>query len=284
MDRQTSLTQEQIHFFKLNGFLIIPDFYNVKSEIEPIQKDIYKIIGLVADKYGVKINRPPFSPEHFDAGYIELLGHNRKYGGEIYDAVKQIPAFVRLVSSASNEALFRSLRQNSSPGIAAGGYGLRINNPFEEKFRANWHQEYPAQLRSLDGLVFWSPLVEVTEELGPVEICPTSQTEGPIPVYTVDPKNKDKQGAYSLTLENETELIKKYKRIAPLSRPSDLILMDFLLLHASGYNKSHRALWSMQFRYFNFLEATGRAHGWKGGFTAGVDFRTVHPELCKDQT
>ena len=58
--------------------------------------------------------------------------------------------------------------------------------------------------------------------------------------------------------------------------------MDFLLIHASGYNKSERALWSMQFRYFNYLEKTGLNHGWKGGFASGVDFRNIHPELCVD--
>lgn len=157
-------------------------------------------------------------------------------------------------SRHKNEDVFKSLRPQSCPGVAAAGYGLRINNPFEEKFRANWHQEYPAQLRSLDGLVFWSPLVSVTKELGPVTICPESHKEGPIAVYTNDPKHKERTGAYSLVLENESALIDKYNQIAPLSKPTDLIVIDFLLLHASGFNKSDRALWSMQFRYFNYLE------------------------------
>ncbi|MBX4421274.1 hypothetical protein K4H00_25030, partial [Mycobacterium tuberculosis] len=55
--------------------------------------------------------------------------------------------------------------------------------------------------------------------------------------------------------------------------------VDFLVLHASGQNTSGRSRWSMQFRYFNFCEPTGRAHGWKGSYANGVDFRTVHPEL-----
>ena len=58
--------------------------------------------------------------------------------------------------------------------------------------------------------------------------------------------------------------------------------MDFLVLHASGENVSERARWSMQFRYFNFDEPTGLRHGWKGAYAAGVDFRSVHPELCAD--
>ena len=37
---------------------------------------------------------------------------------------------------------------------------------------------------------------------------------------------------------------------------------------------------SLKQEYFNFAEPTGRAHGWKGSFAAGVDFRSIHPELC----
>lgn len=279
---KTQLTQEQIEGFNRDGLLIIPDFYDIENDIIPIQNDIYTIIGLVAEKYGIKLDRPAFLPETFDNGYLDIIAINRSYGGEIYDAVKQIPSFIRLLTSKKNEAIFKAIRQHSLPGIAANGYGIRINNPFENKFRANWHQEYPSQLRSLDGLVYWSPLVNVIQELGPVMICPGSQVEGVVPVFTQDPKNKEKQGAYSLVLQNEKNLIDKYNKIAPLSKPADLIIMDFLVLHASGCNVGYRALWTMQFRYFNYLNATGRAHGWKGGFASGVDFRNIHPELCAD--
>lgn len=282
MSNQMLITKEQIDFFYHEGYLVIPNFYDLENEIEPIQRNVYDIIGLIANKYCIEIVRPAFSSETFDDGYLDIIAANRSYGGEIYDAVKQIPAFIRLVSSKKNEAIFRLIRSESLPGIAAAGYGLRINNPYEEKFRANWHQEYPSQLRSLDGLVFWSPLINVTQEIGPVMICPGSQVEGAIPVFTKDPRNEEKQGAYSLVLQNEDVLVSNYKQIAPLSKPTDLIIMDFLLLHASGYNVGDRALWSMQFRYFNYLETTGIAHGWKGGFASGVDFRTVHPELCVD--
>lgn len=282
MKGTTLISQDQISFFNSEGYLIIPNFYDFEKDILPIQKAIYELIGIVAKKYHIEIRRGTFEPSKFDECYLDIIKVNRSYGGEIYDAVKQIPAFIRLVSNSKNDEIFKALRPESLPGIAAAGYGIRINNPFEDKYRANWHQEYPSQLRSLDGLVFWSPLINVTANEGPVAICPKSQVEGPIPVYTTDTRNKEKQGAYSLVLRDEDNLIKKYQQISPLSQPTDLIIMDFLLIHASGYNKSNRALWSMQFRYFNYLEKTGLNHGWKGGFASGVDFRNIHPELCVD--
>jgi hypothetical protein len=280
MNKVNRLDSDLLSSFNDFGLVVIPNFYDAKTEIEPIQHDIYELIGLVAEKYGIKISRPKFCPETFDAGYLDLISVNRAYGGEVYDAVKQIPSFVRLVSSLKNEKLYSFLRRNSLPGIAAGGYGIRINNPFEEMYRASWHQEYPAQLRSIDGIVFWSPLVQVLKEMGPVSILPKSHKEGPLAVFTSDPKNEGKAGAYALILEKEGEILEKYEEVAPLTKPTDLVLMDFLAVHASGFNSSNRALWSMQFRYFNYLDATGRSHGWKGSFASGVDFKEVHPNLC----
>jgi hypothetical protein len=216
----------------------------------------------------------------FDEGYLELIGRNRAWGGEVYDAVKQLPAFFRLVSHPAHEMIVRQIRDGAVPGVAGGGYGIRIDNPSEDKFRAMWHQEYPAQLRSLDGLVFWSPLVPVTEALGPVQFCPGSHREGPLPVLTSDPDGSGRFGAYSLMLSDEDKVLSRYQKIAPLTSPGDLVIIDFLILHTSGHNRGARSRWSMQFRYFNFAEPTGRSYGWKGSFAAGVDFKTVHPELC----
>lgn len=282
MKGQKLLSSEQIQEFHQNGFLLIEGFYDLKAEIEPIQLGIYKIIGILIDKYQLSILQKPFSPATFDLSYQQLIAYNRKIGGEVYDAVKQIPAFVRLLASEKHEQVFPQLRNTSLPGIAAGGYGIRIDNPGEEKFRAPWHQEYPAQFRSLDGLVFWSPLVDITPELGPVEFCVGSHKEGVFRVHTKDPKNPQKTGAYALVLENAEEIVARYPHATPLSHPGDLVIVDWLTLHASGVNQGQRSRWAMQFRYFNFNDPIGIKIGWQGSFAAGVSIQELHPELIAD--
>jgi hypothetical protein len=272
------LRSEQITEFERNGVLIIRDFYD-ECDIGAVQRGIHDVIGQVMLKYGIADLRGAYDPSEFDKGYLDLIKINRSWGGEIYDAVKQIPAFMRLVAHPRHESLFAELRQGSIPGIAAGGYGIRIDCPFEDRYRAMWHQEYPAQLRSVDGLVFWSPLVDVTEALGPVVFCPESHKLGPLPVCHADPEGAGRSGAYALMIKDEQRHLEPYSKIAPLTSPGDLVIIDFMLLHCSGYNKSDRARWSMQFRYFNFADPVGRSHGWKGSYAAGVDFRAVHPEL-----
>lgn len=276
------LTSDQVEQYHRDGFLILRGFYDLKTEIEPIQRDIHHIIGIVIRKHGLAIEHPPFRPETFDAGYQPLIAHDRRLGAEIYDAVKQIPAFVRLVVNERHDRLMRQLRNTDLPGVAAGGYGIRIDNPFEEKFRANWHQDYPSQLRSIDGLVYWSSLVELTEELGPLQIAVGSHKDGLAPILTRDPENPEKTGAYALRLKDEAARIEGYQKVQGLISVGDLIVVDFLNLHASGFNRGSRSRWTMQMRYFNYRDPIGQRISWVGSFAAGKSLRDVHPELIAD--
>jgi ectoine hydroxylase-related dioxygenase (phytanoyl-CoA dioxygenase family) len=274
------LSKAQQQEFEEEGLLIIKDFYDMTTEIAPIQLGIWKIIGLIINKYNLPIHQQPFSSETFDYGYQEIITINRKIGAEIYDAVKQIPAFVRLVGLSKNEELYEQLRgKDTFTGIAGAGHGIRIDNPHEEKFRSLWHYEYRDQLRSIDGVVFWSPLVPITVDLGPVQICPKSHKDGLRRSYLKDPENPDKTGAYAMRIENEAEVLKQYGMVAPLSNPGDLVLMDFLTLHSSGKNIANRSRWSMQFRYFNFNHPSGIRINWTGCVANGVQLKDVHPEL-----
>jgi hypothetical protein len=267
--------------FSVKGYTVIPGFYDPIADIAPIQEGIRRILEVACAKYGVEAPTDT-ADAAMKIAYRKLIEKNRAWGGEIYDAVKQIPAFMRLVSNAANDEAFSALRPGSVPGIAAGGYGIRIDNPGEEKFRAQWHQEFPSQLRSVDGIVFWTPLLPVTQDMGPVQIAEGSHAEGLVPVYE-DSGGAGKTGAYALHLDREQERLARYRQVGPLSKPGDLVLMDFLTLHQSGYNISQTPRWSIQFRYFNYLEPIGIRIGWKGSFAAGVSFADVLPELVANR-
>lgn len=263
--------------FARDGYAIVRGFYDPVRQVEPIRQNIRWIIAALCRKYGV--DAPVATVEQaLGPGYLALARANRAWGGEVYDAVKQIPAFMQLVSDPRNSETFAALRPGSVPGLAAGGYGIRIDAPGEDTFRAPWHQEFPAQLRSADGIVFWTPLVPVFPELGPVELAVGSHREGFIPVRQ-DDGGIGKTGAYALRLDREQERLARYDHAAPLTNPGDLILMDFLTMHQSGLNVADSPRWSMQFRYFNYADPTGMKLSWKGSFAAGQSFAEVLPEL-----
>lgn len=273
------LTAEQLQAFETDGVIVLRSFFDVDQEIHGIQRGVYDIIGLLLRKYGLPDDRGAFSTENFDTGYQTLMKHDRKIGGEVYDAVKQIPAFMRFLAHPYLSDLVCQIRETTTPGIAAQGYGIRIDNPNEERFRSPWHQDYTSHLRSKDGLVFWSPLAAVQEDMGAVEFCLGSHKLGAVRVYDHDPNQPDKKGAYGMVLENEEQTIAKFETTAPLTSPGDLVIIDYTTIHRSGFNTSDRSRWSMQIRYFNYSEASGIAHGWSGGVVAGVPTEKIEPEL-----
>jgi ectoine hydroxylase-related dioxygenase (phytanoyl-CoA dioxygenase family) len=262
-----------------DGFAVIRGFYDVQRDIDPIREGIRDIIDRLAKKYRVEADSSdPIAA--MTKGYQSLINSNRGFGSEVYDAIKQIPAFVQLVSSPRNIELYQQIGLGAVPGIAAGGYGIRIDNPREEKFRAQWHQEFPAQLRSSDGMVFWSPLLDILPDMGPVQVLPGSQQEGLLDVHS-NAAGAGKAGAYALHLDRENEILSRYTAEAPLLRAGDLLIMHFMTVHQSGFNVSDRPRWSMQFRYFNFADPVGLSISWQGSFAAGVDFKEVLTQTDK---
>ncbi|HYK15666.1 MAG TPA: phytanoyl-CoA dioxygenase family protein [Burkholderiales bacterium] len=276
-----SLTAEQRKTFNQQGFLLLPGFYDLDSEIRPIQQALYQIIGLVAENHGLPLKRPPFAPETFDAGYNALIAGDRGVGSAVYDAAKLIPAFLRLLASDKNERLFAAVRETDLVGIGAASFGIRIDNPHEEQFRSQWHQEFLYQPQSLDGLVYWSPLAEIRENMGPVEVCVGSHRDG-LCVYRKGGKYANKSGAYRIGLADEAAVVRRYTTAAPLTRPGDLLILDYLTLHQSGFNVSERSRWSMQFRLFNFREPIGRKLGWRPSVTAGTEIESLFPDSFVD--
>jgi ectoine hydroxylase-related dioxygenase (phytanoyl-CoA dioxygenase family) len=270
------ITTQQVNEFDENGFLIIRDFYE-KQAIDHVRKELFDIIGFASRQRGINIRGSNFDPENFDIGFNEILAKDREVGSIVYDAAKHLLSFHRLLCEDKHEKVMKLLRLNCFPAIASGGYGVRIDNPGEDKFRAYWHQEYPSQLRSINGVVFWSPLVKMYKELGPVMFAPKSHKLGICKVKLDE--DESRSGAYKLRLVDEEKVISRFGVIAPILMPGDVVVVDYLTLHASGKNSSDRSRWSMQFRYFDFADPMGNSFNWKGSFASGFDFAKVHPEL-----
>ena len=253
---------DQNERFVNDGYVVLREFYDISLDIQPILEGIRYIVESLCNKYEIDVSI--HTPEDaMSIGYLALCEKNRKWGGEVYDAVKQIPALVRLVGAYRNDEIFKELRRASVPGVALGGYGIRIDAPHETKYQAAWHQEFPAQLRSVDGVVFWTPLLNITNEMGPIEICVGSHNDGVLSVYS-DDGGVGRTGAYALNLIDEEANVSKYVHVAPCTSPGDLILMDYLTIHRSGRNSSVWPRWSIQFRYFNFHDPFGRRTSWRG--------------------
>src|SRR4051812_26617732 len=105
---ENPLTPEQLAAFDRDGVIVLKNFYDRETLIEPIQRGVHRLIALLIKKYDLDIQQLPFAAETFDHGYLEMAAVNRRYGSELYDAIKMIPAFVRF---CANEAHDRVLSQ-----------------------------------------------------------------------------------------------------------------------------------------------------------------------------
>jgi hypothetical protein len=267
--------KQQLEQYHNDGIVYLESFYDIDTEILPIQKDIYKIISILIEQYNLPIKQELFSSENFDSGLLQMVENHREVVGVLYDAVKKIPSYVRLSSSSKHDIIARELIGTDFFGFANRGYGMRMDNPNEDVFLTQWHQDYVSQLCSKKGIVLWSPLRNVTAEIGPVQICPESHKSGVFPII------RDGAGSYGLKIKNEKELLNQYSIIIPEVKVGDLVVIDYLTLHASSVNRSNFTRWAMISRYFDFLDESGRAYGWKGGLQEGNSFEKIHPELSE---
>jgi hypothetical protein len=259
--------------FSTEGYLHIKNFYNIDSEILPIQRDIYRLIGIILNSIKEPISRSNFSTETFDDGLQFIVKNHRHLASILYDSLKKLPSYCRLANCEKHQEIAEFLMPGSFVGYANRGFGIRMDHPEEDRFLTHWHQDYVTQLCSPRGIVFWSPLRTVTKEMGPIQLCPKSHVSGIRPISIVG------DGSEGLRITNEKTTIGMYDSICAEVSVGDMLILDFLTLHRSTQNASHKTRWAMISRYFDYLNPTSIANGWKGGIQEGISFKTMHPDL-----
>ncbi|MCR9253801.1 MAG: phytanoyl-CoA dioxygenase family protein [bacterium] len=102
------------------------------------------------------------------------------------------------------------------------------------------HQDWRSMQGSLDSVVVWIPLIDITEKQGALRILPKSH----------------KNGLVAQTLERgfgKVELSKseRAQMISVEAEVGDALFFSSLLIHESGVNSSGNIRWSTHFRYNN---------------------------------
>ncbi|HEX3463981.1 MAG TPA: phytanoyl-CoA dioxygenase family protein [Candidatus Elarobacter sp.] len=269
--------------FERDGFLVLRDSFDVRAELQPLQRELGMLIEHAARACGASYAVPD-DPAEFDRGYLALVEAHPDVQPLVYDMAKNLVAFQRLIVSERLAGLFRALRGTELAGTAPGSNGLRIDRPSDDRRLAPWHQEFQYQFRSLDGVTFWIPLVPVTPEMGPVVLARGSHRGGVEPLVDASGNGEAETafGAYgALRIADETTIAERYELCAPTSKPGDLFAFDFLTLHASGANAGTRARWTVQIRYFNFSDEYGASIRWMGGLKHGTTLAAANAVLAE---
>ncbi|MBL8958107.1 MAG: phytanoyl-CoA dioxygenase family protein [Myxococcaceae bacterium] len=209
----------------------------------------------------------------------DLAKKDRRQLGRVYDAIRKLHAFWALVGSERLAQTAKTLIGTDTLGVAFRGAGIRLDLPGEDKWRSQWHQEYHSQMSSMRGLVAWFSLVRVTHDMGPVRIAKGSHREGLLPVQCGDPMNKAKDYTQTFTIPNVEGLLEKYPVMEHETEACEVVFIDFMTLHQSGWNKSDGlSRVTAQVRFFDMTEPTGVGNDWVGGWQDGGDFTKAHPD------
>ncbi|MBK7859039.1 MAG: phytanoyl-CoA dioxygenase family protein [Archangiaceae bacterium] len=210
---------------------------------------------------------------------LELAARDRSQLGKVYDAIRKLQAFWALVGSERLADAASTLLGTQTLGVAFRGAGIRLDLPNEDKWRSQWHQEYHSQLSSPRGVVAWFSLVSVTSDMGPVRIARGSHREGVLPVRCDDPMNKGKDYTQTFQIPNVEALLAKYPVVEHETEGCEVVFLDFMTLHQSGWNRSPgRSRVTAQVRFFDMTHPTAVANDWVGGWQDGGDFTRVHPD------
>ena len=265
-----------------DGFEFLAGELDLARDIEPIQRELGLLILRAAELCGTTYDIPD-APGDFDRGYLDLVERFPAAHVLVYDGCKALPSFQRLIVNERIVDAFKDYRNTALCGSAFNTCGIRIDRPGDEKHLAPWHQEFPYQFRSLDGMTFWIPLVPVDADGGPVVLARGSHREGPIElVDTTGSADADKaRGEYGgWRVREEEAILARYDRAQYDTKPGDVLAFDFLTMHASAPNHSRRARWTVQIRYFNYADPYGGSIGWAGGIKHGKSFAAMNEAIA----
>ena len=59
---------EEADFYREHGYLYVEGFYDRESEVDPIRRDIYELLGLICESRKIELNRGPYNGDEFDEG------------------------------------------------------------------------------------------------------------------------------------------------------------------------------------------------------------------------
>jgi len=168
--------------------------------------------------------------------------------GAMYDTLQNCLALQQIFSDPRILEVVSRLLDEDPAGLATSGLMLRMDPPFDERNSLAWHQEasyYTQNLEALNGLVVWTPLLEVTREMGPVEFCLQSHRYG---LYGMEHRQKaDAQTSEQFRVSDAT--VARFSPVAPLLRPGSIVAFTMHTLHRSGKNESEFIRFAAGARY-----------------------------------
>jgi len=125
------------------------------------------------------------------------------------------------------------------------------------------HQDWTSLQGSLDSLVVWIPLTQVTEDSYPLQVIPESHKKGLL-----------------ATKDNSSEIIQSLPEkdfVSVLVEPGDVVFMSSWTIHRTGSGKKNEFRAAVSTRYENAAERTFIDRNYPSGYKRSVERGLITP-------
>ncbi len=208
----------------------------------------------------------------FDDGFIELVNHARLEQDVIFRAcLRLLPMKILAVDPRILEVT-RSLIP-SDLLMSSNFMPIKSDLPHSYSGVFPWHQDYPPQMDSSDGLIFWCPIQSVAADMT-LLLAPGSHSLGLLPCKWVG----DKPG-YSYYELASPEISNRFPVVAVPVEKGDVVVCSTMCLHASQVNRGPYTRWTPIFRFGNFKDDLAVKKNWPGSLYEGYSFAKICPEM-----
>lgn len=170
--------------------------------------------------------------------FLSREEENNTFTSALYELLPSVPDLSRFASSERLIALVEALGVHS-PTLGTSPL-VRIDRPGED-FRATpWHQDHWFSFSSLDSVVVWIPMREITKEMGWLAVLPESHKDGLRPFKSSGKSSEPFEPKEEVSEDEAVEVEVPF---------GSLLIFRQTLLHRSGKNKSAYPRLSLQLRY-----------------------------------
>lgn len=231
-------------FYKENGYLLLKGFFR-RQEVDVIREDARRVFIAQMRRLGI-ISELDVTELEFERGMFEFFDRDLQ---SFINSGKQVQHLISLHRLSLDERIIRAIQELGleSPNVSTRPllyFNSRRLAKKEVYWRLSAHQDWRSMQGSLDAIVVWVPLIDISKSLGALEAIPGSHRWGLLQSdmadsygHITDPKAMS--GMIALEVE-----------------AGDALFFSAFLTHQSGTNVTDSIRWSCHFRYNNLHEPT----------------------------
>lgn len=230
--------------FYSNGFILKKKLLS-KKITQQIILDIHQVFKnkLEYDGFDFTIKKGIIESE-------DLFEYYKKNKEGYIGCMRVIQKIPSIYSLSTSKKILNTLRKiGLKEPIVSQEPLTMLNNKNTSRKVSDWktpsHQDWRSRQGSLNSVVVWIGLVDITPDIGPVQIIPESHKRGLIPA------EKDEW-----FMKIKESYLKEEDFLSVPIEAGDAIIFSQLLVHRSGNNISNKFRYSLQYRYDDLLETS----------------------------